>query len=118
MGGERRSMANYDGCEQAVNSGLSGEEELVVEESVHGIDCTSINAILKNEATSIVCQQPKSESIWFNTSPMSDYTAYFKAEDDILRIEREWDWVVKRKNMFLACLGTITIIFQIVEIEI
>jgi hypothetical protein len=109
---------HYDGKEQAINSALSGEDEVVSEESVYGIDTKSITDLLKTEQTNIVCMKPKEDSVWLNTSEYADYKTYFKAEEPIGVLEREFDWVVKRKNVFLASLGLFTIIFQVVEMEL
>merc|ERR1712216_826091 len=115
--GQAEAAMSFDGKEQAINTALTGDEEQVVEESVYGIDTKSITRLLKEEATNPNCAQAKTESVFFNTSEWSDYKTYFKASLPLPVLEREFDWVVKRKNIFLALLGTFTIIFQVVEIE-
>merc|ERR1712216_433930 len=115
--GQAEAAMSFDGKEQAINTALTGNEEQVVEESVYGIDTKSITRLLKEEATNPNCAQAKTESVFFNTSEWSDYKTYFKASLPLPVLEREFDWVVKRKNIFLALLGTFTIIFQVVEIE-
>jgi len=111
-------MSKYDGKPQAVNTSLSGDDEQVVEESLYGIDTASIDNILKKEATNVNCKKPKDDSILFNMSKYADTRTYFKSDEPIAVLEREFDWVVKRKNLLMAFLGTFTIIFQVVEIEV
>jgi len=116
-GAPPRVAVEYDGKEPAFNSELSGVDEQNSEESVYGIDTKSVTNILKNEANNLNCIKPKDDNVFFNTNKFADYKTYFKSQEPLSFLEREFDWVVRRKNVFLALLGTFTIIFQVVEIE-
>jgi len=41
---------------------------------------------------------------------------YFKSDEDLKVLEREYDWVVKKKDTWNAVFATMTIILQIVEV--
>jgi len=113
------SPYDYDGKQPASNTSLSGDDELVVEESVYGIDTKSVHKIICNEATNVHCMKPKEDSVFvMSGGTYCDYKTYFKSDEPLAVLEREFDWVVKRKNVMLAILGTLTIIFQVVEIEV
>jgi len=88
-----------------------------VEESIYGIDTKSIHALMQHEATNPNCRKAVENSVFGASTKYADYKTYFKSDEPLPVLEREFDWVVKRKNIFMACLGTFTIIFQIVEIE-
>eukprot|EP00657_Telonema_sp_P-1_P011646 TRINITY_DN6984_c0_g1_i1.p1 TRINITY_DN6984_c0_g1~~TRINITY_DN6984_c0_g1_i1.p1 ORF type:complete len:173 (+),score=40.85 TRINITY_DN6984_c0_g1_i1:135-653(+) len=48
----------------------------------------------------------------------SNSKVYFKSEEKTTTLEAEWDWCVKRKNLRMAMLGTLSIFLALLQIEL
>merc|ERR1711998_494034 len=85
---------------------------------MYGVDNSKIDDILKDERNQPYAQPPIERSLLFGSSEFSNPRVYFKSEEPISLLEAEFDWVVKRKNVRMALLGTFTILLAVIQIEL